>query len=180
MRPGRIRVWDPLVRLGHWTLVASIIGAWLTSEGDHDRHEWIGYVALAVVVFRLVWGVTGPRYARFAQFVHGWRTTLDYGFAVLAHREPRHLGHNPLGAWMILALLGTVLATCLTGVLFTTDRFWGVEWVEELHEGLATTVLVLAALHVAGVVVTSLRHREDLVGAMIHGAKRAPSGDDIA
>ena len=113
-------------------------------------------------------------------FVFGWRTVVGYARRLLRLDPPHYVGHNPLGAWMILALLGTVLATCLTGVLFTTDRFWGVEWVEELHEGLATTVLVLAALHVAGVVVTSLRHREDLVGAMIHGAKRAPSGDDIA
>ena len=175
----RVPVWDPLVRLGHWTLVASVIAAWLTREGQHERHEWIGYVALAVIVVRIVWGLAGPRYARFAQFVRGVAATLYYARAVLARREPRHLGHNPLGAWMIVALLISVLGTCLTGVLFTTDRFWGVEWVEELHQAFAVAVLVLAGVHVAGVIAASLRHREDLVGAMVHGRKRAPRADDV-
>jgi cytochrome b len=174
-----IKVWDPLVRIGHWTLATSVVAAWLTREGNHELHEAIGYVALAVVVVRLFWGFIGPRYARFSQFVRSVPQTLRYARAVIARSEPRHVGHNPLGGWMIVALLASVALACLSGVLFTTDRYWGVEWVEDLHEALATTVLLLAALHVTGVIVASLRHREDLIGAMFHGRKRPPARHDV-
>jgi cytochrome b len=179
-RPGRIPVWDPFVRIGHWTLVAGIIAAWITAEGFGVVHEVIGYAVLAVVAARVAWGFTGSRYARFSQFVRGLAPTLSYGRRVLSRTEPRHVGHNPLGAWMIVALLLTITMACLSGALYTTDRYWGVEWVEELHEASAIAVLVLAAIHVCGVIAASLRHREDLIGAMVHGRKRPPHGDDIA
>jgi len=175
-----VKVWDPLVRAGHWALVASIAAAWLTRKGWGAVHEWIGYAALALVALRLVWGFIGPRYARFSQFIHGPAYTLRYGGSVLKGNEPRHVGHNPLGAWMIVALLTVVAAAGLSGWLFTTDRYWGDERVEDLHEALAIALLVLVTLHVAGVVAASLRHRENLVGAMFHGRKRPPAGDDVA
>ena len=175
----RFRVWDPLVRIGHWTLVLAVFAAWFTRHGNHDTHEILGYVALAVVALRVVWGFAGPRYARFSQFIRSPRSTLGYTGAVLKGNEPRYLGHNPLGGWMIAALLVTITAVCATGWLFTTDRFWGVKWVEELHEGLTNFLFVLVALHVTGVVVESIRHREDLIGAMVHGRKRAPAPRDV-
>jgi cytochrome b len=173
------KVWDPLVRTGHWLLAGAVAAAWLTSEGGGRWHEWIGYAALALVAVRVAWGFIGSRHARFAQFLRGPFHTLHYARQALAGSEPRHVGHNPLGAWMIVALLTVVAATGLTGWLFTTDAFWGDERVEDLHEALATTLLVLVPLHVAGVVVASLRHRENLAGAMVHGRKRPPTGDDI-
>ncbi len=168
-----VRVWDPLVRIGHWTLVAAVAVAWLSHEGPAVLHDTAGYLALAVVALRLVWGFVGPARARFADFLRGPRATLAYARALLAGREPRFLGHNPLGGWMILALLGTVAATGLSGWLATTDAFWGVAWVEELHDLLADALLLLIALHVAGVALTSLRHGENLVRAMLTGRKRA-------
>ena len=175
-----VKVWDPLVRTGHWALVASIAAAWFTREGWGPVHEWTGYAALALVALRVIWGWTGPRHARFSQFVHGPAQTLGYALRMLQRSEPRHIGHNPLGAWMILALLLVAAAAGLSGWLYTTDRYWGDERVEDLHEALAVTLLVLGAVHVAGVIAASARHRENLVGAMIHGRKRAPSGDDVA
>lgn len=185
MRPsaapdGTVRVWDPLVRIGHWSLVAAVAGAWITGEGFGAVHEWIGYAALVVVAIRLVWGFVGTRYARFTQFVRLPAATLAYARAVVAGREPRHVGHNPLGAWMIVALVVVVVLTGGTGWLYTTDRFWGVEWVEDLHEGLATLLLWLIALHVAGAVFESVRHGENLVRAMFTGDKRAPGPEDVA
>jgi cytochrome b len=177
--PGRIKVWDPLVRIGHWTLAASVLAAWLTKEANRDLHEAAGYVALFVIAVRLVWGFVGPRYARFAQFVRAPAETLRYGREVLRRVEPRHIGHNPLGGWMVVVLLLGVALAALSGVLYTTDAYWGIEWVEHLHDALATAVLALAALHVAGVIAASLRHREDLVGAMVHGRKRAPAPRDV-
>lgn len=171
--PPTVKVWDGLVRAGHWLLVASVAGAWLTREGGGRTHELIGYGSLAVLAVRLLWGFAGTRHARFADFVRGPATTLRYAVLVLHAREPRYLGHNPLGAWMILALVALVTATGASGWLYTTDRYWGVEWVERLHSVLADALLVLVALHVAGVLLASHRHRENLIAAMVHGRKRA-------
>ena len=175
-----VRVWDLWVRVGHWTLVTCIVVAWFTRHGGGRVHEWAGYVALIVTGLRLLWGVTGPRYARFVQFVRGPAATLRYGMQVATGHAPRHIGHNPLGGWMIAALLATGLLTAGSGWLYTTDRFWGVAWVEESHAALTYLLLALAAIHVTGVIVESLRHRENLVAAMVHGNKRDAGPEDVA
>ncbi len=177
-RPA-IRVWDAFVRIAHWSLVVTLAGAWLTDDSG-AIHEWLGYAALAIVAARLVWGAFGTRYARFRQFVRSPAATLLYARQVWAHAEPRHIGHNPLGAYMIVLLVVMVILVAGSGWLYTTDAYWGVEWVEELHEGLADALLWLIALHVAGVAFSSLRHRENLVAAMLHGRKRAPERNDVA
>ncbi|MGH8286559.1 MAG: cytochrome b/b6 domain-containing protein [Steroidobacteraceae bacterium] len=170
---SEVRVWDPLVRICHWLLVLTVLFAWLTRHAAGPWHEWIGYGSLAVVAVRLVWSIRGPHHARFAEFLRPPALTLRYARAIVAGREPRYLGHNPLSGWMIVALLLDVTLVGFTGWLYTTDRFWGVEWVETLHSTLADVLIALVALHVAGVVFSSLRHRENLVAAMVHGRKRA-------
>ena len=142
-------------------------------------HEWLGYVALAVIAVRIPWGWIGSRYARFGQFVRAPQETIAYAQALAAFREPRYLGHNPLGGWMIVALLVTAAAAGLTGWLSVTDRFWGVKWVEELHEAAANFLFVLVGLHVAGVVFASVRHRENLVRSMLTGRKQFPRPGDV-
>jgi cytochrome b len=174
-----VRVWDPLVRVMHWALVATVLLSWVTKEGGGKWHEWLGYAATALVVVRIAWGVIGSRYARFSQFVRTPRVTLRYGARVLRGRAPRYIGHNPLGGWMTLALLIAVALTGLTGWLYTTPEYWGVEWMEDTHEATAVAVLLLAAAHVAGVIATSLAHRENLSAAMIHGYKRTARADDV-
>jgi cytochrome b len=176
---AKIKVWDPLVRIGHWSLVAGIALAWITHEAG-AVHEWLGYFVLAVVAVRIVWGLIGTRYARFVQFIYSPLHTVAYGKQILTHREPRHIGHNPLGGWMIVALLVSIVLVGASGWLYTTDQFWGVKWVEEVHEALANMMLVLIGLHVGGVIFSSLRHGENLVVAMINGRKRAPEPGDIA
>ena len=114
----RIRVWDPLVRIAHWTLAATVILAWATHEGGGQAHIWIGYVALGVATLRIVWGFAGPSYARFAQFIRAPATTFAYADSVLKKREARYIGHNPLGGWMVAVLLLTVVASGFTGWLF--------------------------------------------------------------
>lgn len=179
MREPGVAVWDPVVRVLHWALAASIAAAWITRHGYGVWHERIGYAALIIVVLRFTWGWIGPRYARFGQFVHTPSATLRYAGEMLSHKEARHIGHNPLGGWMILALLSVAAFAGLSGWLYTTDAYWGVEWVEDLHEALAIFLLVLVALHVAGVAAASWRHRENLVAAMIHGRKRPPKNNDV-
>jgi len=173
-------VWDPLVRVGHWALAAGVALAWLTREGWRETHEWIGYATLALVALRVAWGLAGPRYARFGQFVRSPAATLRYAGEALRGGEPRYLGHNPLGGWMILALLAAVAATGFTGWLYTTEKYWGEEWLGNLHGRLTDLLLALAGLHILGVVVASWRHRENLVAAMVHGRKRPPAGGDVA
>jgi len=173
------RVWDLPVRVLHAALVAAVTAAWVTSEVKVKWHEAVGYAALAVVLLRLVWGVAGSRHARFRQFVRGPRATLAYARALLRGSAPRHLGHNPLGGWMVVLLLVWVGAAGLTGWLCTTDRYWGDETLGVLHEVLAWSLLAAVALHVLGVLTMSRRHRENLVAAMVHGRKREPREGDV-
>lgn len=168
-----VRVWDPLVRVFHWSLVLAFFGAYLLGEDGGQLHQALGYTVLGLVAFRLVWGLIGSRHARFASFIPSYRKLTTYLKDVLAHREARYLGHNPAGAVMIVALLLALIGTGTTGWLLTTDAFWDSNWMEEVHEILANGTLFLVGLHVAGVLFSSLRHRENLVRAMLTGRKRA-------
>ncbi|MBN1237973.1 MAG: cytochrome b/b6 domain-containing protein [Gammaproteobacteria bacterium] len=175
-----IKVWDPLVRLFHWSLAVSFAVAWLTAEDWRDLHEWAGYAAAALIAFRIVWGLVGPSYARFGSFLRSPVTVARYLGDMARGRERRYIGHNPVGGVMIIALIVGLAATALTGWMYTLDAFWGVEWVEETHEVLANVMLALVLIHIAGVAFASLRHRENLVRAMLVGRKRAPGRADIA
>jgi cytochrome b len=167
-----IPVWDLAVRLLHWSLVATVAAAWLTRHAAGGWHEWLGYSTLVIVAVRAIWGFIGPGYARFADFVRSVPATAAYVRAVFARREERYIGHNPLGGWMTVALLSMVVLVGATGWLYTTDRFWGVPWVEELHSTLSDALFVFVGLHILGVVFTSVRHRENLPASMLHGRKR--------
>ena len=180
MAGATVRVWDPLVRIFHWSLAASFAVAWITADEWDSLHEWAGYAAAALIAFRLAWGLAGPKYARFSQFVRAPSEVLGYLKATLRGDEPRYLGHNPAGGLMIAGLLAGLAGTALTGWMTTLDTFWGVEWVEETHETLATLLLVMVGLHVAGAIFASIRHGENLVRAMVTGRKRAPDPMDIA
>lgn len=175
-----MKVWDLLVRLLHWSLVAAVVMAWISTLGlgFAKIHEPVGYVAVGLVAARVAWGFVGSRYARFSQFVRDHRQLRRYAAQLQSRQESRYLGHNPLGGWMVLVLLGVVAGLGLTGWLYTTDYFWGMAWLDVLHQLLAWLLLVLVVLHVAGVVFTSLRHRENLVAAMFSGRKRPPAPGD--
>ena len=174
-----IRVWQLPIRLLHWALAASVVAAWVTTEVGVGWHQPAGWAALAAVVTRLAWSAFGNRYAQPAGFMRGPLATLHYAALALRGRAPRYVGHNPLGAWMIAALVACVALLAFTGWLYTTDRFWGDATVERIHVAAAWSMAVLALLHVAGVAVASLRHHENLIGAMLHGMKRAPRDGDV-
>ncbi|MFK8250073.1 cytochrome b/b6 domain-containing protein [Ancylobacter terrae] len=169
--PATVAVWDPVVRLFHWTVVA---GCLLNLFVLEDRpHEVVGYIVAAALTIRVVWGFIGTRYARFADFVPGPRRLTAYLAALVRGREPRTLGHNPAGAVMMLLLMGLLAAVSLTGWMMSLDAFWGEDWLEELHEGIANAILVLALLHAGAALFESWRHRENLVWSMVTGRKRA-------
>jgi len=169
--PGRVRVWGLLLRIFHWGLVSGVAVAWVTDHGPPWLHDGADYAALALVCLRVALGFFGAPAERFARFVVGWRATLGYVREMQAGREPRFFGHNPLGGWMTVALLAVVFATGATGWLYTTNAFWGVAWVEDLHGALADFLIILIFVHVAGVAFTSYRDGENLVAAMVHGRK---------
>lgn len=180
MADRMVRVWDPLVRVFHWSLVASFAVAWVTAEDWEGLHEWAGYAAAALIGFRILWGLVGPKYARFSQFVRSPGAVMDYLRSAINRSERRYLGHNPAGGMMIVALILATAATALTGWMTTQPAYYGAEWVEEGHELMAHLMLVLVLAHVAGVIFAGFRHRENLVRAMIVGRKRAPEAADIA
>lgn len=186
-----VRVWDPLVRLFHWSLVLAFAVAYLSGEGDDEwirLHELSGYAVAGLVLFRLLWGFVGTRHARFSDFVFSPATVLAYTRDLLRGQARRYLGHNPLGGAMVVALLIMLTLATFTGLiaygageqaggplapwLGRADP-WAAEAFEEIHEFSANATLALVALHIAGVIVSSLLHRENLVRAMFTGRKRA-------
>jgi cytochrome b len=170
--PATVKTWDPFVRVFHWTLVVLFVIAFATGDEKESVHIAAGYGIAFLLVLRLVWGIVGPRNARFSSFVRPPRELLVYLREVVHLRAPRHLGHNPAGGAMIVALLTVLIGTVITGYMMTTDAYWGSKWVEKLHEAFAYGSLLLAGLHLLGVAVSSLLHRENLVKAMWTGRKR--------
>ncbi len=176
---GRILVWDLPTRLFHWLLVLSFAGAWLTAESERyrDLHVMLGYSLLGLIAFRLVWGVIGTRYARFNEFVRSPGAAMRYLKSLASGKAKHFIGHNPAGALAIVLLLLMGIASGVSG--WMTYNEIGGEWVEEGHELFSDLMLVVVGIHVVGVIVGSLAHRENLVRAMVTGTKQGESGQGI-
>ncbi len=177
--PTKILVWDAPVRIFHWLMVLSFAGAYLTAESESWRlvHVTLGYTMAGLVAFRLAWGLTGTRYARFAAFVRGPKAVARYLRALLRGQPEHTTGHNPAGAIAIVAMLGLTAAIGATGWAAYNDISG--EWVAELHELVANAMLLVVGIHVAGVVVASWLHKENLVRAMVTGCKLGSPEDGI-
>lgn len=188
-----VKVWDPLVRVFHWSLVTAFVVAFITEDHFLGLHVQAGYTIIGLVLFRLVWGMVGTRHARFSDFLRGPQTVMTYLKSLFTHHPVHYVGHNPAGGWMVVALLATLLLTTVTGLLTygigenmagpfaalsgNPGGFWS-EAMEEVHEFLAHFTLLLVFVHVAGVVVSSLLHRENLVRAMLTGRKPLVPSED--
>lgn len=172
MQGRPVPVWDRFVRVFHWGLVACVLLNQFVLEEGELAHRWVGYVAAALVVARVAWGFVGSRHARFSDFFPTPARLRDHAAALLRGRPVAYVGHSPLGALMMLALMALVLALGLTGWLQGTDLFWGEDWLEALHEGLAGTLVGLAGLHALAAIVLSRLEGVDLVRAMLTGVKR--------
>jgi len=189
MAMQRVRVWDWPTRIFHWALALGFAVAWLTAESDTwlSLHVFCGYSVAGLLLFRLLWGWLGSHYARFASFAFGPRAAWQYLRQVLQGRAARHVGHNPAGSVAIYGLLLLLLAVALSGVLTLGAEeqhgalaawlpFAAARGAKQVHELLATLALLLVGVHLAGVVVESLLHRENLARAMLTGNKLAPPG----
>ena len=181
-----LNVWDPLVRIGHWTLVSAFLTAYFVGDDFLSVHVWAGYVIGAVVCFRLVWGFVGSRHARFSDFVRSPAAAIKYVLSLAQHKSKRYIGHNPAGGLMILTLLTFLLCAVISGVvLYGMEEGAGplAAWVsayadgeelwEEAHEVLANLTLLLVVMHVAGALLSGRAHGENLVKAMLTGRKKA-------
>ncbi|MDH3279553.1 MAG: cytochrome b/b6 domain-containing protein [Gammaproteobacteria bacterium] len=192
MTTEHIKVWDPAVRLFHWMLVAGFFIAYFTEDDFLTLHVWAGYAVAGLVVFRVFWGVIGPRYARFSNFVFAPSVVMAYLKDIVLLRPRRYVGHNPAAGAMIVALLVSLMITTVTGLAVYGAAenagplaLWlgylgeqGGEVFEEIHEFFANFTLFLVFIHVLGVLLESLIHRENLVRGMIDGLKRPESSSE--
>lgn len=179
-----VKVWDPLIRIFHWSLVFTFFIAFITEDDWMDLHILAGYAVSILIAFRLIWGIIGTRQARFLSFVKPPSVVISYFKQMLSLRVPHYLGHNPLAAVMVIALLSSIILVAFTGIVLiagegqgplagTVYASWSGEWMEEIHEFFANFSLLLVIAHVSGVVVSSLLEGENLVKAMINGRKKA-------
>lgn len=190
MASGRwVKVWDLPTRLFHWGLVllvvVGVVTGFVTPEWWMGVHVWTGYGLVALMVFRLVWGICGPEYSRIVSFLYPPRHTFEHLRGLLLLRPPHYVGHNPTGALMVFALTGVLIALVATGLLvlggeekqgplaavisystgFTAKR---------VHYWLVLCLLTLVTCHVAGVITESLLTHDNLVRAIITGWKQLP------
>ena len=168
-----IKVWDPGVRIFHWTIVtACMLNLFILEEGKY-WHRMTGYVVAAAIAVRMIWGFVGTRHARFSDFFPTPRRLKNQLRAIVSRNEKRYLGHNPLASVMMLLLMALLATTALTGWMTTLDAFWGEKWLEQLHGTIANSIMVLAFIHAGAAIVESWRHRENLVWSMVTGRKKA-------
>ncbi|MEP7329916.1 MAG: cytochrome b/b6 domain-containing protein [Betaproteobacteria bacterium] len=179
MEKTRILVWDLPVRVFHWLLALSFAGAFLTADSERvrDIHVTLGYTFVGLLVFRLVWGVIGSRYARFTSFAFHPSAVLAYLRSLLTRHPKHYVGHNPAGSWAIFAIITLGVGTGASGYAVYNDV--GGHWIGSLHEGAANALLALVIFHIAGVVVSSILHRENLAAAMVTGYKTGRPSDAI-
>jgi cytochrome b len=184
---AQIKVWDKFVRFFHWSLISAFVIAYITEENLLTVHTWAGYLVLLLISIRLAWGFIGTRYARFSDFVYSPRIIIQFLKDTMHLRAKRYLGHNPAGGAMVILLMVSLLVTTTSGILLLgieehagpvahwfnqTDSVWS-EILEELHEFFADFTLLLVFIHITGVIVESLIHKENLVSAMLTGFKPA-------
>lgn len=202
---NQVKVWDIGVRLFHWSLVILFFVAYLTGEDESELHIYAGYGVIALLVFRIIWGFIGSKYARFSDFIYGPGAVIRYVKSLFSGAPDHYLGHNPVGGWMVFLLMVSLVGVSWSGLelyaveghgplanqqelIISTaqangereddddndedgrgeqeEEFW-----EEIHEAFSNFTLVLVLLHIAGVIVSSIKHRENLVKAMITGYK---------
>jgi cytochrome b len=170
--PSQVKVWDGFIRTFHWSLVTLFATAFYTRDKWEQIHIACGYAILGLVVARIIWGFTGSSHARFRDFIYSPLAILRFLFDTARFRAKRYLGHNPAGGAMVVTLVLTLLTICGSGIAMTLDRFWGVKWIETIHETATYGTLALIGLHIVGVILASIEHRENLVKSMLTGWKR--------
>lgn len=191
MEIKQTKIWDIFIRIFHWSLLATFAITYLTEDDFPSLHVYAGYTIAALIILRLAWGLIGSRHARFSSFIVKPTAVIKYMKEVMQFRAKRYLGHNPAGGAMVIVLLNSLLMTLLFGLLtYGSSEFSGplaglvggvsgsvANIFEELHEFFANFTVFLVVLHVLGVAIASLQHKENLVKSMITGFKRINPND---
>jgi len=186
MEQNEVRVWDPFVRIFHWSLVLTFTVAWISGDELEVLHINAGYAVLGLVLLRIVWGFIGTHHAHFRDFVYPPAEVKGFLRDTLKQRARRYLGHNPAGGAMIIVMLLSLVITTVTGIacygieggagplsMLAGAPEGGEEMLEEVHEFFANLMVLLAVVHVIGVIVESRLNHESLTRAMLTGRKRA-------
>jgi cytochrome b len=186
MREQYTRVWDPVVRFFHWTMVTVFLVSYVTEDDFMTIHEYSGYAVLVLICLRVIWGLIGTKHARFSDFVKPSSVIIQYLKDIALFRAKRYLGHNPAGGAMVIVLLACLLMTAITGMLYHgLENHEGLlasyvaNWptflndpLEEVHELFANLTMLLVCLHIGGVLLASLQHEENLIRSMFNGKKK--------
>ncbi len=190
---AEIRLWDPALRAFHWALAFFVTASWILGEWGPSimtLHFWSGYAILALLGFRLLWGLVGPRPARFASFLRKPRAVAAYAATLPRRRRSAWNGHNPMGGWWIAAILLLLALQAATGLVADPEDFINAgpladevssatsRWATGWHHRLSTAILWLVVLHLAAVAFYRVWKREDLVRPMLHGRKRVRRDGD--
>ena len=175
----QVKVWDILVRFTHWTVATGIIANLLFTEDGSNLHVYVGYTVVGLVVLRLLWGLVGTRYSRFADFFPT-PTRLKRHLSALSIRrlDEQHLGHNPLAAIMMLSLWAVIIGLGITGYLMEAEIFGNADLLEEVHELLANSLYLLVPLHIIAALAMSYWQRQNLIKSMITGKKTVIDDQD--
>ncbi len=177
----RFLVWDLPVRLFHWLLVAGLFGAVVIvyGFGDHSPqfpyHALFGLTIVLMVVLRIIWGIAGTRYAKFSSFLYGPGKVISYLKDVFTNGSTSYTGHNPGSSWAIFVMLICILMLGITG--FRMGQ--GFEEVKKFHEFFATLLLVTVGAHILGIIIHTIRKKENITASMIHGKKEVEEKDSI-
>lgn len=172
---ARVLIFDWPVRLFHWLLAGGIVLAFAIAQlaDKHGAlfpyHAMIGIVLGAVLVLRLIWGLVGTRYARFTSFLFGPAAVMQYLKGVATGKTQHHVGHNPASSWAIFLMYAGVAAVVASGLMMSR----GIEAGEEVHEVAVYALLAVAGVHVLGVILHTVRQRENITLGMITGRKAA-------
>jgi len=173
-------IWTPTIRLFHWAFVGLIGLNIFVTDPEGSLHPYTGYLVMALIGARLYVGFFGSRYELFKAMPTGLRAVLNHISDIVTKRRLGHAGHSPMGSWMVINLLLTVLIVTLSGHLMTTDRFWGEQWPEDLHKLSITWLEASGVLHICAVFLESIRTRVNLPASMITGRKELSSRDRAA
>ncbi len=179
-----INVWDPFIRIFHWSLVIAFSISWLSQVENYNLHLQAGYATLGLIISRILWGLIGSKHARFSDFVYSPRTIITYLKSLTGKHSKRYIGHNPAGGVMVLLLLTGLLIVTISGIALDGAENWSgpmsdlnlfqhKSLIQSIHILTTNSLLILIALHLAGTAYSSILHKENLVSAMITGEKQA-------
>lgn len=188
---NKLLIWDIPVRLFHWLLVISLLASWYTSDGERgliDYHLKLGYFILGLIIFRIIWGVFGTKYAKFSQFIPKRAALFNYLQNFKQEKNYTTVGHNPLGGLMVVFMLALILSQAISGLFMHDDVFTAGPYYESasssvqrfmsfIHNNVFDVIIIVSILHISAVFYYLLVKKANLILPMITGYKANSDGN---